>query len=386
MLHPLAPWAVASVILSAAPPGAPPLAVAPDSPRWELEGQARPVTLRGRRCLLLDGGAAVLKDLELRDGVIDVDVSTSAARGFLGLQFRVSPDGADGEVVYLRPHRSGYPDALQYTPVLHTGLNWQLYNGQGFTAPVAIPRDTWLHLRLEVAGAQARLFVQDLARPALVVEDLKSGRQSGLVALWVLGGATCYANLQIRPTPPVPFERHPPPMPPGTLTRWSLSPAFDALARDLERPLSTAEVAAMPWEEVEAEPPGLVPINRYRQSPHPRVSFASDFSRRLEPQPGMAVVYARTRLDADRDQLARLSLGYSDEVSVFLDGRLLYRGRSAQNFRDPGFLGIVNAENDALYLPLTRGPHELVLAVAELGGGWGFVARLEALGDPAAPR
>jgi hypothetical protein len=250
---------------------------------------------------------------------------------------------------------------------------------------VDIPRDTWLHLRLELAGAQARLFVKDLERPALVVEDLKSGRRSGQLALWVLGGATCYSNFQVRSTPEVPFERHPPPMPPGTLTRWSLSQSFDALARDLERPLSAEEAAAMAWEEVEAEPPGVVPINRYRQSPHPRVSFATDFSKRLEPQPGMAVVYARTRLDADRDQVKRLSLGYSDEVSVFLDGRLLYRGRSAQNFRDPAFLGIVNPENDALYLPLARGPHELVLAVAELGGGWGFVGRLEDVGDRPAP-
>jgi hypothetical protein len=27
-------------------------------------------------------------------------------------------------------------------------------------------------------------------------------------------------------------------------------------------------------------------------------------------------------------------------------------GCSAQNFRDPGFLGIVNPENDTVYLPL----------------------------------
>ena len=53
-----------------------------------------------------------------------------------------------------------------------------------------------------------------------------------------------------------------------------------------------------------------------------------------------------------------------------------FRGRSAQNFRDPGSLGIMNPENDAVYLPLKRGRNELVLAVSELGGGWGFIARL----------
>jgi hypothetical protein len=165
-------------------------------------------------------------------------------------------------------------------------------------------------------------------------------------------------------------------MPAGTLTRWSLSPSYDALARNLELPLSSSERASIHWQDVEAEPPGFVVIYRYRDAPHLRVTFANDFSKRLEPQPGTKVVYARTTIDSDREQLKRLYVGYSDEVSVFLNGKILYRGRSAQNFRDPGFLGIVNPENDAIYLPLKKGNNELLLAVSELGGGWGFVCRL----------
>jgi len=89
------------------------------------------------------------------------------------------------------------------------------------------------------------------------------------------------------------------------------------------------------------------------------------------------VVYARTMIESDHDQVKRLSIGYSDEVSVFLNGKILYRGRSAQSFRDPGFLGIMNPENDAVYLPLKKGSNELLLAVSELGGGWGIICRLE---------
>jgi len=37
----------------------------------------------------------------------------------------------------------------------------------------------------------------------------------------------------------------------------------------------------------------------------------------------------------------------------------------------------VNLENDAIYLPLESGENDLVLAVSELGGGWGLIARLE---------
>ncbi len=355
-----------------------PLSAPPDTTHWDLEGEAKPAEFQGRKCLLLDGGAAILKNVQFRDGVIDVDVATTATdRGFLGIQFRLADDGATAEWVYLRPHKSGQSDAMQYTPVLHTGADWQLYNGPGFTGAVEIPKNAWFHLRLEVVGAQAKLYVKDMQKPALAMNDLKSGAQKGLVALHVLTGATYFANFELRSTPDAAWERHMPPMPPGTLTRWSLSPAYDALARNLERPPAPAESDTMRWQDVEAEPPGFVVINRYRQAPHLRVSFEHDFSKRLEPQPGMKVVYARTRIDSDRDQVKKLAIGYSDDVSVFLNGQILFRGRSAQNFRDPAFLGIVNPEDDAVYLPLKKGDNELMLAVSELGGGWGFICRLE---------
>jgi hypothetical protein len=352
------------------------LSVPADSPRWGLEGQAKTAEYQGRKCLFLDSGSATLKDFEMRDGVVDVDVATPANRGFFGIQFRIAGDGANAEWVYLRQHKSGYPDAMQYTPVLNTGLNWQIYNGPGFTGAVDIPKDVWFHLRLEVVGAQAKFYVKDMDKPALVMNDLKSGVQRGQVALAVLTGATYFSNFEIRTTPDAAWERRLPPVPSGTLTKWSLSPIYDALARNLEVALPASERDAIRWQAVEAEPPGFMVIYRYREAPHPRVSFANDFSKRLEPQPGMKVVYARTSIDSDRDQVKKLYIGYSDDVSVFLNGQILFRGRSAQNFRDPGFLGIVNPENDAVYLPLKKGGNELMLAVSELGGGWGFICRL----------
>ena len=352
------------------------LSIPPDSPRWDLEGQAKLAEYQGRKCLLIDGGAALLKDFEMRDGVIDVDVATPASRGFFGFMFRIVDDGATAEEVYLRQHKSGAPDAMQYTPVLHTGRNWQIYNGPGFTGAVDIPKNVWFHLRLEVTGAQAKRYVKDLNKPALVMNDLKSGVHKGQVAIYTLTGETYFSNFEIRTTPDAPWERHLPPMQPNTLTRWSLSPAYDALSRNLERPLTSSESEAVQWQDVEAEPPGFVVIYRYRQAPHPNVTFQGDFSKRLEPQPGMKVVYVRTNIDSERDQVKKLYIGYSDDVSVFLNGKILYRGRSAQGFRDPGFLGIVNPENDAVYLSLKKGSNELMLAVSELGGGWGFICRL----------
>jgi len=354
-----------------------PLFVPPDSSRWDLQGGAKLSEYQGRKALLIDGGAAVLKDFQMRDAVIDVDVATPAKRGFFGFDIRVDPDGKNYEEIYLRQHESGYPDAMQYTPVLNTGRNWQLFNGPGFTGGVDIPKATWFHMRLEVTGAQAKLFVSDMEKPALIMDDLKSGVQKGEVALFTLTGETYFTNFQIKTTPDAPWTRHLPAIPPNTLTKWRISPSYDGLARNLERPLSAAESKSIQWQDVEAEPPGFVVLYRYREAPHPRVTFQSDFSTRLQPQPGMKVLYARTTIESDRDQVKKLEIGYSDDVSVFLNGNALWRGRSAQAFRDPRFLGIVNPENDAVYLPLKKGSNELMLAISELGGGWGFICRLQ---------
>jgi hypothetical protein len=231
-------------------------------------------------------------------------------------------------------------------------------------------------MRLELAGAQAKLYVDDMDKPSLVMTDLKSGNRKGLVALAVLNGATYFSNFEVNETPAVPWERHEPPTPAGTITEWKISPQFDALTRNLEQPLSQSDAASIVWRDVKTEAPGVVVLNRYYPSPGVTPTFDNDFSKRLDPQKGMKVVYARTSINSDEAQVKKLEIGYSDDVSVFLNGQILYRGRSAQNFRDPGFLGILNPENDAVYLPLKKGANKLELAVSELGGGWGFICRL----------
>src|SRR6202162_941189 len=361
------------------------LSIPADSPRWDLQGNAKVTDHQGRKALMLDGAQAIVKNFEFRDGVLDMDVSTPASHGFFGFYFRMTDDGANTEFVYLRQHKSGRPDAMQYTPILNNGRNWQIYNGPGFTGAVVIPKDKWFHLRLEVVGAQAKLYVRDMDNPALLMDDLKSGNQKGQLGLFVLTGETYISNFEVRTTPDAPWERHLPPMPPNILTRWTLSPEYEvyesngAPARNLERPLTLSEIAATNWQEVEAEPPGFVVINRYRERPQFQRSYDRDFSKRLEPQPGMKVVYARTTVESDRDQVKRLNIGYSDAASVFLNVKILSRGQSYQNYRDPDFLGIINLDNDYVYLPLKKGSNELVLAVSEIGGGWGFICRLDDL-------
>jgi len=55
----------------------------------------------------------------------------------------------------------------------------------------------------------------------------------------------------------------------------------------------------------------------------------------------------------------------------------IYEGNSVFGYRYPFSLGIMGRKNDAVYLPLRRGENEIVFAVSEVFGAWGFSAEWE---------
>ena len=66
-----------------------------------------------------------------------------------------------------------------------------------------------------------------------------------------------------------------------------------------------------------------------------------------------------------------------------MNGVPVFSGNNSLWSREPKFLGPpFDPESDAVYLPLKAGDNELVLAVTEYFGGWGFLAVLE----PPGPR
>jgi hypothetical protein len=144
---------------------------------------------------------------------------------------------------------------------------------------------------------------------------------------------------------------------------------FDASAIDSA---AYPDVAAMRWEKVTAESPGIVVINRFRESPNILPPERADRIR--GDRGGAKVVFAKLR-SAD-EAMRRLSVGYSDEAVVFLNGVPIYAGNNTLSYRQPEFLGLLDDESDALFLPLKKGENELPLAVTEFFGGWGFLCRL----------
>ena len=348
-----------------------------DSDRWQIKDpKARIEDHLGRKSLYLASGFAFLKDIVFENGVIEVDIAAPTLRSFVGIVFRFE-NVDDHETVYFRPHKSGLEDAVQYAPSFNGATCWQLYSGKGFTAAVEIPKQQWLHARIEISGLGGKVYFNDSDKPVLVIEDLKRGYSRGSAGLSAGANGGHFSNFTYKVEPGgEKHERKPSPVAAGMLTKWELSEAFDVVQKDPEAIPSAPDMKAKKWQLVGVEPPGMVVIDRYRRSPS-IVRFFSDPSERTGKRQGRKVVFARTTIYSERDQIRRMSLGYSDEVTVFLNSRPVFTGKSAFRFRDPGFLGIMDVENDAVYLNLKKGRNEVVLAVADYFGGWGFICRID---------
>jgi hypothetical protein len=339
-----------------------------DASRWTLVGNgATSMKYLERPSLFIDNGVALLRDSSFGDGTIEFDVALHGHASFAGIAFRALSEN-DYELIYLRPHLSRRLDALQYTPIFNGGEAWQLYSGPGYTGEAELPLNRWLHVKLVASGYTARLFVDGAASPQLTVTSLKRPWTRGMIGLWgSLGGAN-FSNVIVSPadtTAPATRPADPPPAP-HTLTKWELSPAFETTrVNDSVLPDRTA-LNAFAWTSVTAESSGLVNIAEYR-----RRTRSSDSS--------LALVFARSIITAPRAQQMKLTFAYSDRVHIFVNGRLLFAGNSTFQARDPSFLGVASLGPDAIYVDLRPGPNEIVLAVSEKFGGWGFAAMLEPL-------
>lgn len=335
----------------------------------ERAGDARVAEFLGRRALWLKNNThAVRAEVEFTDGTIEFDVAPMDRGNFVGILFR-RESLTNQDNVYLRIHRSGLYNAVQYAPRLGGSSTWQLY--PEFNATAELPRNRWTHVRVEVRGPRMEVYVGEGARPTLVVERLRGPARTGSVALWARVNeqptlwAAALSNITIRPSAPAQAgvtaagaDARPAP-PGGTLASWEVSGPVQA-----GRGAGAAVPELKEWRAVEAEESGLVNLNRV-----------------MKAQRGRWTAFARTSVKSSQARAAMLELGYSDDVSVFLNGELVYAGVNGFESRHPEYMGFVKPEYENVLLQLRPGDNELVLAVTDdQRFGWDFVARLKEAG------
>ncbi len=352
--------------------------VPPSPEAWIGTDSLRFVSYLGRPSIYLRRGIALVRGAAMGNGTLDLDLAATDTTTFLGVVFRAASPRFSN-VVFLRPGSSGTEEAVQYGPAFNTqGVAWQVYHGEGANAVAVLPRNRWLHLRLELDGPAARVYVDTATAPTLVVPRLVESGGTGL-GLWVgpFGRGAYFSNVRYVGATSSSAGTPPPPPPPGTILGWEVSSAIEA--PDFS-PASLPDLARLTWQRVEAEPEGVVLINRYREAPVggvPRDSAGvvlvdSVMTGRIA---GSRIVYARTTIAADHDEIRRMQYTYSNGVVIYLNGRPLAFAMNPGGLRNN--LGIMAKAGDAVYLPLTRGRNQVVFAVIDLTGGWAFSARLD---------
>ena len=158
------------------------------------------------------GGIAVLSGPEFHNGTIEVDVAgkpgagaPAEARGFVGVAFRVAADASKYECFYVRPTNGRADDQLrrnhstQY--ISFPDFQWPRLRSETpgqYESYVDLVPGEWTHIKVEVSGVKARLYVNGSSQPVLVVNDLKLGDGKGAVALWIGVGTEAYfSNIRV---------------------------------------------------------------------------------------------------------------------------------------------------------------------------------------------
>jgi len=90
---------------------------------------------------------------------------------------------------------------------------------------------------------------------------------------------------------------------------------------------------------------------------------------------GAKVVFARTNIASVAEEEKILRLGYSDEIVVYLNRKLIFSEKNALSYRDDDALGTFGL-NNAIPIHLQPGKNELLVAVTEYNGGWAFQCEL----------
>ena len=327
------------------------------SSEWERTGNDHDLVLyKGQEALRLQGAQAWLEGPDFKTGTVEFDIAFAANRGFQGVRWQVA-DRSNYEEFYLRSHLSGMPDGNQYTPVIAGNSGWQLYHGDGYSAPTEYS-DEWMHVRIVLDGEGGDVYINSDSPEFRFTR--KGHDDAGGFGVYASALNTAYfANFSYRTGEEtlrgtlVEYDENVP----GTVMTWQVSDPFDSAALPQGDDLTGDALGSRMWQKVWAEEKGI-----------------TNLARAAVGKEGRSIL-ARLSIGADEGTSSSVRFGYSDLVSVYLNGRLLYKGDNTYVTRDYRYLGTIG-QFDEVPLWLEEGNNELVFVVSEGFGGWGISAML----------
>ncbi|MEM8485571.1 MAG: hypothetical protein AAF564_08465 [Bacteroidota bacterium] len=329
-----------------------------DSEQWSYDGTYSIEEYKGAKALLLSpGSTAELPGISMKDGIIEYDVAFGAQRGFVFTFFRMV-DNINHEELYFRPHRSGDPDAIQYTPNYNGVHGWQLYQGPNYSIDYKYKDNEWMHIKMVIKGARMEVFIDNMKIPALEVFELRRDPVAGYIAFRSILTDTRIANVTVSQPNTIQFvgeSTQVPQLAPEVVSSWEVSNAFAKNRLGLE--LNHMRLEDLAWSDVDTEFTGVANLAR--------VGVLNEEEN---------TVLAKFIVHSEIEQLKQLEFGYSDIARIYVNGKAVYDGQREFLSRDYRYQGTVGFF-DSLFLDLKQGENEIVFAVTEELGGWGVLAR-----------
>jgi hypothetical protein len=152
-------------------------------------------------------GIALLKDITLKDGVIDIDLRGKDIflKSFLGIAFHVA-DTNKYEVIYFRPFRFSSTD----TPTRKWSVQYMCIPGYDYVklrkehpgvyenSIIPVPgANDWFHATIVIKGEWITVYVNHSNTASLQVKTL-SDNLSGKIGLWTSASSGDFANLSVK--------------------------------------------------------------------------------------------------------------------------------------------------------------------------------------------
>jgi hypothetical protein len=312
--------------------------------------------------ILPGAGKVVAKDFDFANGTIEFDYQPiNPVFAFFYFRFK---DATESECFYFRTGYAGNPlagDAVQYMPIIKGTSFWDML--AHYQTNATFTRDNWNHVKLVVNGSQLRVYVNSPTRPTLEVERMEGNTTNGTFAF---DGEALVANLVVKPGEtegllPTPGS-DPTAYDPRYIRSWAVSEPIQTPAK-VDFSYDFLPSPTTNWQVVEAERRGLVNLTR---------NFGKSNGRRL--------AWLKVKIKSATAQKKKVDLGFSDEVWVFVNGKLAYLDKNlyAQpTMKEPK--GRISTENTSFELPLKEGDNEVLVGLANDFFGWGLIARLEDL-------
>ncbi|WP_262695160.1 hypothetical protein [Kordiimonas aquimaris] len=328
---------------------------------WSLSEQgAGFVEHMGRKSLRLNNGFAVLNNGNFKDGIITFDISMPKERGFAGIYFRWNDNTA--EHFYLRSHLSEKPDATQYTPRFNGLGGWQIYHGERYSVPSKYDLGSWASVKLVIKDNKMDVYINS-DKPSLHVDNLMAPNVAGSIRFsgarqdFHISNFRAVADATVEtigePKPRVPF-------PENLITSFNVGKTTVASA-DVEKEaiLDSDLLAQQSWQTLEVDESG-----------------AANLARISGRTGDVNTLLVKLDISSDAERIIPIQYGFSDRVTVFLNGKAIAYGDDTYRSRDYRHLGTVGLY-DSVFLPLKKGENQLVFAVTEAFGGWAIKAAMD---------